>query len=227
MRLRNPEYDLTRTIKKVLYGYQGGGDVFAKISKPLKLHGFISDPAKLPEPLPGLRKDLESLLGDLATRSNGSFSFDIQDPAAGDGALAKTIQEQYGFEPLVVSLVDPTPFYFYLVLEGGDQPVPIPLPESLDRAGLSRAIEAAIKRFTPGVMRTLALYTPSPAANPLGMGGPTGGDYSLLQKSLGESFSRAGDRPDVRSGARRGGSAHGRRTQCAGSRNSNSPSTSF
>ncbi|MBK1720740.1 Gldg family protein [Thiocystis violacea] len=189
VRLRNPEYDLTRTIKKVLYGYQGGGDVFTKIGKPLHLAGFISPADTLPEPLPALRQDLESVLGELQTQSQGKFSFDIQDPAAGDGALAKRIQEDFGFEPLVVSLLDPTPFYFYMVLEGGDQKVPIPLPESLDRAGLSRAIEAGIKRFAPGVMRTVALYTPPAApANPFMGGGPQGGDYSLLEQSLQDSF---------------------------------------
>lgn len=188
VRLRNPEYDLTRTIKKVLYGYQGGGDLFAKITKPLHFAGYISPADKLPEPLPDLRKDLQSVLTDLQKQSQGKLSVDIEDPAAGDGALAKQIKEEYGFEPLVVSLLDPTPFYFYMVLESGGQKVPIPLPESLDKAGLSRAIEAGIKRFAPGVMRTVALYTPKPApANPY-MGGPQPGDYSLLEQTLQDSF---------------------------------------
>lgn len=189
VRLRNPEYDLTRTIKKVLYGYQGGGDVFANITKPLHLKGFISPVDQLPDPLPALRQDLESVLGELQTQSRETFSFELQDPATGDGALAREIQEQYGFEPLVVSLLDPTPFYFYMVLEGGDQQIPIPLPESLERAGLSRAIEAGIKRFAPGVLRTVALYAPSAQpADPFGMGGPAPSDYGLLQQSLQEGF---------------------------------------
>ncbi|NEX20313.1 ABC transporter permease subunit [Thiorhodococcus mannitoliphagus] len=189
VRLRNPEYDLTRTIKKVLYGYQGGGDVFTNISKPLQLKGYISPADQLPEPLPALRADLESVLSELQAQAPDTFSFEIQDPGAGDGSLAKTIQEEYGFEPLVISLLDPTPFYFYMVLEGDDQRIPIPLPEALDRAGLSRAIEAGIKRFAPGVMRTVALYTPTPAPTNPYMGGPQGGDYGLLQQSLQESFS--------------------------------------
>ena len=189
VRLRNPEYDLTRTIKKVLYGYKGGGDLFAGLSKPLHFAGFISDSAKLPEPLPALRRELDSILADLATKSNGTFTSDIKDPAAGDGALAKQIQQDFGFEPLMVSLLNPTPFYFYMVLESGDQKVPIPLPEALDRPSLSRAIEAGIKRFAPGVLRTVALYTPPSQPDPTGMGGPTGGGYSLLQQSLQDGFS--------------------------------------
>ncbi len=188
VRLRNPEYDLTRTIKKVLYGYRGGGDLFAHLSKPLHFEGFISDPARLPEPLPALNQDLTSLLSELAAKSEGRFTDEIKDPAAGDGALAKRIKEEYGLEPLMVSLLDPTPFYFYMMLHSGDRTTPIPLPETLDRAGLSRAIEAAIKRFAPGVLKTLAIYTPSPAPQQFGMGMNNDSQYSLLQQSLQENF---------------------------------------
>ena len=37
--LRNPEYDMTRTIKKVLYAYQGSGELFDKISHPVTFQG--------------------------------------------------------------------------------------------------------------------------------------------------------------------------------------------
>ncbi|MBV5310314.1 Gldg family protein [Chromatium okenii] len=218
VRLRNPEYDLTRAIKKVLYAYRSSGDVFANLTAPVQFHGFISDAAQLPEPLPALRQTLETLLGELAAQSAGKFTFEIQDPAAGDGALAKTIQDEFGFEPLRVDLLNPTPFYFYMVAQSGEEippnppftkggtdavssvqkeaeeivnpPLekgsrvdffPIPLPESLDKAGLQRAIEAAIKRFTPGVLRTIALYTPANTND--------GGQYSLLQQALQEHFS--------------------------------------
>ncbi len=120
------------------------------------------------------------MLNELAAKSAGRFSYEISDPAAGDGALAKHIKEQFGFEPIVVSLLDPTPFYFDMLVQSGDHSVPIPLPEALDRAGLSRAIEAAIKRFAPGVLRTIAFYTPSTP--------DSGSPYSLLQQNLQDSF---------------------------------------
>jgi len=40
--LRNPEYDITRAIKKVLFSYQGGGDLFAGIGKPEPLKHILS-----------------------------------------------------------------------------------------------------------------------------------------------------------------------------------------
>ncbi|ESQ14013.1 MAG: ABC transporter permease subunit [Thiohalocapsa sp. PB-PSB1] len=188
VRLRNPEYDLTRTIKKVLYGYQGGGDIFSGIDDPVQLRGFISATNLLPEPLSALRTELEALLVDLQAGSDGRFNWEIQDPGQ-DQALADQIAERFGFQPLVIGLLDPEPFYFYLVLEHGAQAIPVPLPESLDRAGLQRAIEAGIRRFAPGVMRTVALFTPTPPSAGFMGAGPNGPGYTLLQDSLREGFS--------------------------------------
>ncbi|MEA1049211.1 Gldg family protein [Lamprobacter modestohalophilus] len=187
--LRNPEYDLTRAIKKVLYGWQAGGDLFAGINRPLRLRAFVSDPSVLPEPLPELRAELESLLDELAADSGGRFGWEIIDPAS-DPTLEQAIAERYGLQPLVLSLLDPQPFYFDLVLERGEQAQTVPLPEQLDAAGLRRSLSAAIKHFTPGVLRSVALYRPESSPSMLGMDGFGGGnsDYSLLEEVLQSSF---------------------------------------
>ncbi|NBC15646.1 MAG: ABC transporter permease subunit, partial [Gammaproteobacteria bacterium] len=192
VRLRNPEYDLTRTIKKVLYGYQGGGDAFAGIGEPIRFRGFVSPAATLPEPLPALREDLEAVLTELAAEANRGgeerLTWDIVDPDQ-DPALAQEIDERFGFQPLVLGLLDPQPFYFYMVLEQGERAVPVPLPEGLDKASLERAIEAGIKRFAPGVLRTVALYTPDPPAPAMpGIPQAAGPGYTLLKDTLREGF---------------------------------------
>jgi ABC-2 type transport system permease protein len=185
VRLRNPEYDITRAIKKVLYGYQGGGDVFQNLTKPVVFHGFVSDPSKLPAPLPELRKDLDAVLQQLSQQSKGKLTYDIKDPDADGGALAHEIQERYGFQPLVLGLLDQRAFYFYMVLEQGDHVVPLPLPEETTKAGLKRAIEAGIKRFAPGYLKTIALYTPDQGRAGMMMPGAAG--YKQLTDSLRES----------------------------------------
>ena len=184
VRLRNPEYDLTRTIKKVLYGYRGGGDLFADLSAPVVFHGYLSPADRLPEPLPGLRADLEAVLADLAKRAGDRFRFTLEDPEAGDGQLAEDIHQRFGFQPLVLDLLDPRPFYFYMVLESGGQAAPVPLPEALDKAGLERALEAGLKRFAPGVLKTVALYTPPPPQMSGFLPNQAGASFNTLQDSL-------------------------------------------
>jgi len=185
VRLRNPEYDLTRAVKKVVYGYQVGGDVFDSLTRPVRLNAYLSPPERLPEPLPALAEDLTAVLAELAAASAGRFDYAIADPTAADGRLAEEIAERFGFQPLVLGLLDPEPFYFYLVLESGDEALPVPLPEELDRAGLKRAIEAGLKRFAPGLLRTVALYTPGPSPG----WAPTATSYSALRDALGQGLS--------------------------------------
>ena len=190
VRLRNPEYDLTRTLKKALYAYQAGGDVFAGLRQPVVFKGFVSDPAKLPQPLDTLARDLEDLTDELAHQSGGKFRVEIADPDAHGGQLAREILERYGFQPLAVDLLDPNSFYFYMVMEAGDQTVPVPLPEGLNKEALKTALEAALKRFSPGLLRTIALATP--AAEPLAMGmdmdlGMGQSDYRFLEEKLQEN----------------------------------------
>lgn len=182
VRLRNPEYDITRGIKKVLYGYRGGGDLFAGLTKPVTFKGFVSARARLPQPLDTLSDDLRAVLDDMKKKAGDKLTVDLQDPQANGGALATAIDEKYGFKPMAASLLDPNTFYFYMVLERGDQVVPVPLPEGLDKAGLERAVEAGLKRFTPGFLKTVALYAPQAQGLAAGVE-----QYSQLEETLGEN----------------------------------------
>jgi ABC-2 type transport system permease protein len=187
VRLRNPEYDITRAIKKSLYAYKGGGDLFAGLHQPVTFHGYLSAVETLPEPLPALRGQLEEVLQGLQQQAGDKLKVTIEDPSAGDGRLAQEIADKYGFQPLALGLLDPTTFYFYMLLESDGQQVPVPLPESLDKEGLQRAIEAGIKRLGSGMLRTLALYTPPPVPNltPFGNMGDGGPRFTYLEEALG------------------------------------------
>lgn len=182
--LRNPEYQITRTIKKVVYAYQGGGNVFSHITEPVIFHGFISDDGRLPADLVKLRKGLDSILSKLKAQSHGMLKVRIQNPQAGDGGLAREILKQYGFQPMVTSLLDPNRFYFYMLLQRGDQQVPVPLPESLDKAELQRGIVSALKRYATGFLKTIALYTP---AAQLDYYGDRMSQYQTLEDKLREN----------------------------------------
>lgn len=185
--LRNPEYDLTQAVKKVLYAYQGGGDLFDNIPHPVTFRGYLSPDDRLPEALRGFRKELDGVLKEMAKESKGKLNLEVRDPDAEGGALAKRLEAEYGFRPMAVSLLDTHSFWFYLTLEGGGRVVQVPLPERLDRADLERSLQAGLKRFSRGFLKTLALFTPEPPppVSPLGM--PEGGQgFTWLRDVLAE-----------------------------------------
>ena len=188
VQLRNPEYDVTRSIKKVLYGFQGGSSVFANIQDPVAFKGYLSSDEKLPNTLAEYRAVLQDALDALVAESDGKLTVEMLEPEAGDGAVATRIAEQYGFQPMVASLFDANFFYFYLTLESGETVVQIPLPEALSAEATKRSLEEGLKRFATGLLRTVALVAP-PAPPPYmaqqGMGGNL---FSQLQGTLANDF---------------------------------------
>ena len=188
VQLRNPEYDITRSIKKVLYGFQGGSSVFANIQDPVAFKGYLSSDEKLPEALVEYRTVLNDVLDELSAESDGKLTVEMLDPEAGDGAVAARIAEQYGFQPMVASLFDANFFYFYLTLEGGETVVQIPLPEALSAEATKRSVEEGLKRFAAGLLRTVALVAPPAPAPYMAQQGMGGNQFNQLQGTLANDF---------------------------------------
>jgi ABC-2 type transport system permease protein len=186
--LRNPEHDLTRAIKKVLYSYQGGGNLFAGIGSPITFRGYISPETKLPQPLVELKRNLEDVLAELKQQGGDTFSFVFTDPDADGGALATKLSTEFGMRPMVAGLLSSETFWFYMILTSGDQQVQVALPSTLDKTALKTAIEASLKRFSKGMLKTVALYTPpdNPAMTRFGMGNQGGNTFQMLQRFVEE-----------------------------------------
>jgi ABC-2 type transport system permease protein len=180
--LKNPEYEITRAIRKVVNAYQAGGSPFEMLQRTVTFMGYVSPDERLPETLRTLRADLVALLDEMKKQSNGKLKVDFEDPDAGNGALANKLQKEFGFGPQIASLLDPQPFWFYMMLKSDDQTVQVPLPESLDKEALKRSLNAALRRLAPGFLKTVAVVKPQAP-------GPTGGGhgYSKLTQTLEEN----------------------------------------
>lgn len=165
VRLRNPEFDITKSIKKVLQSYQSGGVVFDSLTKPVEFRGYISARGKLPKALRTVKADLDRTLNELTREADGKFTSSIVDPQADGGTVAAQIKAEHGFTPMASSLLDNNRFYFYMVLTDGETLIQVPLPEVRDEAGLKRTLEEGLKRFSTGLLNAVAVRTP-PAANP-------------------------------------------------------------
>jgi ABC-2 type transport system permease protein len=189
VQLRNPEFDLTRAIKKVLYGFQGGGGLFENIQQPVRFVGYLSANSMLPPALAEYRQVLAGVLEDLGAEGGEKFSAEIVDPEAGDGSLAAEIEERYGFRPMAASLFDLNQFYFYMTLGDGDTLLQIPLPDTLTAEATRRAIEDGLKRFADGLLKSVALSAPQAPPSMMGMPQPAAGNsFTQLRDFLSQDF---------------------------------------
>ena len=184
VRLRNPEYDITRAIKKVLAGFQGGGSLFDYVGSEVAFTGYISGPERLHEQLEELRIPLTTALDELKESSDGKFSWSIVDPEADGGAVAEEIAENFGFQPMAASIFDTNTFYFYLTLSDGQTVVSMGIPDSRDKEGFTRTLEEGLKRFATGLLTSVAFYAPTqPPPQYMGQP-PMGSEFTELRGYL-------------------------------------------
>lgn len=184
--LKNPEYVITRAIRKVTRAYRSGGDIFANLQQPVTFHGYISAANRLPHSLVVLRQNLQIVLSQLKHTAGNRLKIEFADPDANGGKLARHLQHDYGYTPQVASLFDPRPFWFYMVLQTHGQTVQVPLPANLTKVALKKSITSAIQRMTPGYMKTVAIVMPTASASPY-MAASVAKQYTDLRKALAEN----------------------------------------
>ena len=199
VRLRNLEYDLARAVKKVLYGFQDVGTLFAGIDQPVEFRGYFSQEEKLPESIVVFKRQLLGSLRALRKESEGKFNYEIIDPEAQGGALAKQLADQYGFRPMAAGPLNPERFYFYMVMKNNGSTVQVPLPGKLNQEAAKRSVESALRRFAPGFIKTIGFHTPPPPPRQPGMRfQPPPRQFRFLRQKLRENY-RVAD-VDLKSG---------------------------
>ena len=188
VRLRNLEYDLARSIKRVLYGFQDIGSLFAGIERAVEFEGFISSEEKLPKSMAAFRTELVGSLDALREESGGKFRYAIVDPEAEGGEVAKQLADRYGFRPMAAGPFDPKRFYFYMVMKNNGATVQVPLPGELSREAATRSLEAALRRFAPGFIKTVGFHGPAPPQPTQGRAPQQARQFRFLQQTLRENY---------------------------------------
>lgn len=194
--LRNPEYDITRAVREVLYNYRAGGDLFAGIAKPVEFIGYVSDDSLLPATLIAYKKSISEQLQVAADSSNGTFSFRFIKPESGNGETAKHIEQSWGFSPMSTNLDEENEFFFYLTLADEQQVVRLP-PTNFNPATFRSALDTGLKRFASGFTKTVAVS--GLKTNNQALGHPANGpsfahleaaisrDYRVLDENLNDA----------------------------------------
>ena len=203
VRLRNPEYDLTSAIKKVLYGFQSIDTVLASQTQPLKLTLYTT-PHTLPPELAGAPETIRKVADDLAQKSGGKLLFAQVDPTAqasdanGGQVTPQVLAQQYGIQPIPASLFGNDSFYLHMVLEPGTAPgagsnlAQVIYPQNdMSEAAVREAIQAAALRTSTGFLKVVGLWTPPPPPQQdvFGQVQPPVESYSLLRQQLSQEYS--------------------------------------
>lgn len=159
VRLRNPEFDITRAIRDVLYSYRSGGDLFAGIEQPVEFIAYVSDADLLPDALLGYLDSIKAQLDIAVKASDGKFSYRFLQPEADEGQLAQQIEEQWGFAPMASPIDPEKDFYFYLTLADEKQVVQLPSGD-FNPGNFRKSLDSGLKRFARDFTKTVAFAAP-------------------------------------------------------------------
>lgn len=190
LRLRNLEYDLTRGIKRVLFGFQNVDSVLAALDEPVELTLFIT-PNTLPAELNDRVATARSVAQEIASGANGKLIFtavDVDDPAS--GVTRQDLLEQLGLRPFPVDLFGTQTYYAHMLLRNGDQGQIMYPTGAQTEAEVRMMIESALKRTASGFLKVAGIWTPPPQ-NP---NDPTAGamqrvsSYNLVAEQLRQEY---------------------------------------
>jgi ABC-2 type transport system permease protein len=191
--LRNLEYDLTRTIKRVTQDFQSLETILAKLPEGATLTAYIT-PETLPDDVGDLPERIRSVGAEVAKASGGRLTFLEEDPSK-DQILAQSLYEKYGVQPMSADLFGRQRFYLHLVLVAGDKVERLRPSGDVTEADLKRAVEAAVKRAVPGQLKTVGIFTeipepppPNPQIPPQYQPPPPQPDYRGIQQTIASDY---------------------------------------
>lgn len=192
VRLRNLEYDVTRAIRRVSQDFQTIDSLLASVGEPVRMQLYAS-PSTMPEEFSSLASTIRTVGEELAERSS-NFAFEEIDPSS-DQALQQRIFRDYNVRPLSVDPFSTETFYLDVVVSSGARVERIVPREDLGQAELRGAVEAAVRRLTPGQLTTVGLVTRTPEQPqfdpnipPQFQPRPEPPDYRMLEQILGETY---------------------------------------
>ena len=164
VRLRNPEYDLTRAIKKVVYGFRSTNELFERVGAPVTLTA-IWTPGALPELFGETPAAVRKAADELKEAGGERFSFEEVDPTGND-AMKQQLYERYGARPMSLGLFSEGEFYLYALLDVGGSLEQIPLTGEVSAASVRETVENSLRRRTPGFLKTVGVVTSEPPQIP-------------------------------------------------------------
>jgi len=160
VRLRNLEYDLTSSVKKVVYGFQSLDAVLAALGNAVQMTIYAT-PNTLPDYLSEALNTIEKVAADIQSESDGKFVYTTVDPdAPGSPVTRQELYDRYGMQPISASFFSAETYYLYMVLQIGDEERVLYPPADVSEAEVRTTIESALKRVSPGFLKVVGFWFP-------------------------------------------------------------------
>jgi ABC-2 type transport system permease protein len=153
----NLEYEITKAIRKVVYGFQSLDALFARMPGQIQLTAYMT-PDTLPKRWQEIPKHLEAVVKELQDQSGGKLTY--QQVAPSTPEERKKLYEERDVAP--IPLPSGQSFYMHLMVELDDRVQPVTIPTKPTEESLRAAIRSAIERLAPGFLTVVGLVTPKP-----------------------------------------------------------------
>lgn len=198
VKLRNLEYDLTRTVKKVAFGFQTLDAVFAQMTEPAEFYAYITEDS-LPDNFKSITETIKTVADEIKTQAGDKFVFEIIDPDKPNAKETRQdILQKYGFRPLALLLSEQT-FYLHLLLKVGDRYERLIPEAAASEADFKKELVGALKRSAPGFLKTVGLVKPkvTPPQRPPFPGAPPPPGSQPVTRSLEDQLAQTYNVQDV------------------------------
>lgn len=163
--LQNPEYELTRAIKKTVSEFSSIDTLFASTPGKVQLTAYVTA-STLPDNLKEAPAQLKKVADELSKQSGGKLVFTTTEPKIDDGPQLRDLFNRFGWRPFQDPFSGKV-YYFQLLVQIGNRSQPVILPQNLTETEFKTAITDALKRAAPGFTRVIGVWSPpAPPPNP-------------------------------------------------------------
>ncbi|MEJ7603588.1 MAG: Gldg family protein [Kofleriaceae bacterium] len=186
--LKNPEYQLTKAIKKTVSAFSSIDALFASMPGKVTLTTFVT-PKTLPEEWKEGPTKLAGAIAKLAKGAGGKLESKSIEPAT-EAEMMK-LYDQYKLRPYsdLVGL-----YYLHVLIEVGARKVLI-APQDFTEAALDKSLVDGLKRAAPGFTRVVGIWSPPapPSSQPPMQGMPPQNmpppqTFEAIQRSLAGNY---------------------------------------
>ncbi len=190
VRFRNLEYDLTRSIKKSIYGFQNIESLLASLEQEAILTFYVT-PNTLPDGLKGAVNAFRTVANDIKELSSNKFDYDIVDLDVNNSSTyLKELYDIYGMQGIPVSFFSSDVYYLYMVLESGENAELLYPSGDFSEASVRTAIESSLKRSSTGFLKVVGVWTPPELTQQTGFAQqmPSLKNYTMASQILSENY---------------------------------------